>query len=85
METSYKVGSKGEVVEIDESAFGRRKFNRSPITKIRWVVVGIDRKSKRSFLKVVDKRDQNTLSTIISENVQCGTIITDMWKSYKPL
>lgn len=86
LETSEKIGGVGEIVEIDESAFGKRKYNVGRITKVRWVVGGIDRRSKKCFLKVVDKRDANTLVNIINENVVSGsTIITDMWRGYRTL
>lgn len=86
LENSTKIGGIGETVEIDESAFGKRKYNRGRVTKIRWVVGGIDRTSKKCFLKIVNKRDAGTLLKVISENVQPGTtIITDMWRGYNSL
>lgn len=78
-----KIGGPGKTVEVDESAFGRRKYNVGRIRKTRWVVGGIDRESKKCFLKIVDKRNCHTLNTVISEFVCPGTtIITDSWKGY---
>lgn len=86
LENSAKIGGIGRIVEVDESAFGKRKYNRGRLTKTRWVVGGIDRDSKKCFLKIVKKRDSDTLLQVISENVEPGTtIITDMWKGYNSL
>ena len=41
IENSCKIGGVGKTVEVDESAFGRRKYayNRGRLSKIRWVSV----------------------------------------------
>lgn len=86
LETSEQIGGFGETVEVDESAFGRRKYNRGRLRKVRWVIGGIDRQSKKCFLKIVDKRDSETLLTAIKEFVKPGTtVMTDMWKGYNSL
>lgn len=86
LENSTKIGGAGQVVEIDESAFGKRKYNRGRVTRIRWVVGGIHRESRKCFLKIVDRRDSDTLMRVISENVLPGTtIITDMWRGYNSI
>lgn len=86
IENSSKIGGIGKTVEVDESAFGKRKYNRGRVSKVRWVVGGIDRQNKKCFLKVVDRRDSQTLLSVISENVEPGTtIITDMWRGYNSL
>lgn len=86
IETSTKIGGVGKTVEIDESAFGRRKYNRGRITKTRWVVGGVERGSKKCFLKIVERRDQNTLHRVIEEYVEPGTtVMTDCWKGYSNL
>ena len=45
MENSSKIGVPGDIIEIDESAFGRRKYNRGRLTKTRWVLGGICRRT----------------------------------------
>lgn len=86
VETSTKIGGRGKIVEVDESAFGRRKYNRGRVTKTRWVVGGLERDTKKCFLKIVSQRDQNTLLDVVSEFVENGTtIITDCWKGYNRL
>lgn len=86
LENSTKIGGAGQIVEVDESAFGKRKYNRGRVTKTRWVVGGIDRESKKCFLKIVEKRDSNSLLQVILENVEPGTtVITDMWRGYNSL
>ena len=47
---------------------------------------GIERGSRKTFLVPVDKRDAETLITIIRERVEPGTtVISDMWKAYREL
>ena len=44
-----KIGGPGHVIEIDESKFGKRKFNRGRRVDGCWVLGGIDRNTKDSF------------------------------------
>lgn len=82
-ENSEKIGGEGHIVEIDESAFGKRKYNRGRLLKTRWVVGGIDRTTKKCFMVRVEKRDKETLHALIQKWVLPGSVIyTDQWKSY---
>ncbi|KAI8822368.1 uncharacterized protein EV422DRAFT_396023 [Fimicolochytrium jonesii] len=45
-----KIGGPGKTVEVDESKFGKRKFNRGKRVEGIWVFGGICREDKRSFL-----------------------------------
>lgn len=82
LESDTKIGGEGHIVEIDESAFGKRKYNRGRFRRTRWVVGGIDRETKKCFLTVVPSRDVNTLTSVIVENVLPGTrIMTDCRKN----
>jgi len=84
--TERKIGGDGVVVEIDESAFGKRKNRKGKFVKPTWVVGGVERESKKCFLKIVNSRDEKTLIRIIQENVEeKSIIITDEWKGYKGL
>jgi transposase-like protein len=79
-----KVGGPGIVVEIDESKFGKRKYNRGHRVEGVWVVGGIERtEQKRFFLVPVANRNAQTLEAIIRTYVHAGSIIhTDMWRGY---
>ena len=51
-----------------------------------WMFGGIESDSRKSFLKPVDKRDEQTLSPIIQKWSKPGTtIISDCWKAYTNL
>lgn len=86
LENNERIGGPGHTVEIDESAFGKRKYNRGRLQKTRWVVGGIDRYTKKTFLKIVRDRKATTLQDVIVDFVEPGsTIITDCWRGYSNL
>jgi hypothetical protein len=67
-----------KIVEIDESMFFKRKYNRGRIINGQWFVGGIQRNSKKCFIVPVENRNAITMTRIITQNVQPGTeIITD--------
>lgn len=53
------------VVEIDESVFCRRKYNRGRFREHQWVFTGIERMTNRMFLISVPNRNQEPLLRII--------------------
>ena len=82
------IGGPGQIVEIDESKFGKRKFNCGRRVIGKWVIGGVARGSGECFLAECpnNKRDANTLCLLILQFVRPGTtIITDKWKGYLPL
>lgn len=82
-EKGKKIGGEGHTVEVDESAFGKRKYNRGRLRKTQWVVGGVDRTTKECFFVRVEKRDKTTLRNVLLENIKEGTfIMTDGWKGY---
>lgn len=79
----YNDDGTSKIVEIDESYFFKRKYNRGRLTNGQWYVGGVERGSKKTFLIPVSNRNQLTMRTIIQENVLPGTIIvTDQWRAY---
>ena len=71
------IGGPGTIVEIDESKFGKRKYNRGRLRDGKWVLGGIERGTD-IFLEIVARRDTNTLLSVIQRNVLPGTdIYTD--------
>ncbi|KAG8238886.1 hypothetical protein J437_LFUL017603 [Ladona fulva] len=72
---SSQIGGPGHTVEIDESAFGRRKYNRGRLIKTKWVLGGIDRDTRETFLSVIDRRDASNLNEAIMRYVRRGTTI----------
>ena len=85
-----KIGGPGLTVEVDESMFGKRKYNRGTIEGRRqaWVLGGVCRETKEIFLVLCpeNKRDRPTLEKIIKDIVELGsTVYTDGWAAYKKL
>ena len=83
---SEKIGGPNKTVEIDESMFGRRKYNRGHPVKGQWVFGGVERESGRTFLVPVPDRTADTLMTVINAWIEPGTtIISDCWSAYRNL
>ena len=77
------IGGPGKTVEIDESKFGRRKYNRGHKVEGQWVFSGYERGSGKVIFLPVDKRDSSTLVPLIQKWIKPGTtIVSDCWKAY---
>lgn len=84
-EEQLLIGGEGIVVEIDESKFTKRKYNRGRRRVLNdWVLGGIERTEEgKVFLVPVATRDAATLKQVITTYVRPGSIIiTDCWASY---
>uniref|UniRef100_A0A915DEK8 ISXO2-like transposase domain-containing protein n=1 Tax=Ditylenchus dipsaci TaxID=166011 RepID=A0A915DEK8_9BILA len=80
------IGGLGDVVEIDESKFGKRKYNRGKRIEGSWVFGGISRKTGNVFMVQVEKRDRATLIPLVRQwNLPGTVIIADCWKAYDVL
>ena len=78
-----QIGGAGRVVEIDESLFSKRKYNRGRVLQEQWIFGGYDPVDKKGFLVPVPKRDAATLLPIVQQWVLPGTTIhSDMWQAY---
>jgi transposase-like protein len=79
-----QIGGPGIVVEIDESKFGKRRYNRGHRVEGAWVFGGIERtQERRVFAMVVPNRTAETLLEAIRENIHPESIIlSDMWRGY---
>ena len=85
------IGGEGVVVEIDETHFVKRKFNRGRVLSSVWLLGGIERETDKKFIVPLSeplseecrRRDADTLIPIIQKHVLPGTIInTDCWAAY---
>lgn len=80
---SNPLGGPGSHVEIDESKFGRRKYNRGHRVQGQWVFGGFQRESGEIFMVPVETRDRSTLLPIIEKWILPGTTIhSDFWRAY---
>ena len=84
---SKQIGGYGFMVEIDESKFVKRKYNKGRARVCEgWVLGGICRETGQVFMRIVHDRKKETLLAIIKEYVLPGTVIlTDCWAAYKDL
>jgi transposase-like protein len=81
------IGGEGIIVEIDETKMGKRKNNRGHRVEGVWIVGGVERTpERRVFLATVEKRDAETLTTLIERYVAPGSIVyTDLWRGYSSI
>lgn len=86
LQNPVQIGGPGTIVEIDESLFARRKYNRGRWVVQKWVFGGWDRDAKVGFLVYVQNRSANTLIPIIQQYILPGTTIySDCWPAYNQL
>uniref|UniRef100_A0A914QWH8 ISXO2-like transposase domain-containing protein n=1 Tax=Panagrolaimus davidi TaxID=227884 RepID=A0A914QWH8_9BILA len=77
------LGGIGEVVEIDESKFGRRKYHKGHKVDGIWIWGGLERSSGRVVMCPVQHRDKRTLHALIKRWIKPGTtVISDCWSAY---
>jgi len=87
-EQSEQISGPGKIVEIDESKFGKRKYNRGKRVDGCWVFGGIERDSNppKCFFVTVSDRSAQTLIPLIKCWIPPETtIVSDCWKSYSSL
>ena len=73
-------------MEIDESKFGRRKYNVGRLIEGQWVFGGICRETREFFVVPVPERNRETLLHVIKDNIHEGTtIISGCWRAYNCL
>ena len=82
-----QIGGENIVVEIDESKFAKRKYNRGHDCKLGWVFDGREKENGRNcFAVTVADRSENTLLPIIQKCIAPGSIIySDCWAAYRNL
>lgn len=86
LETAQPIGGIGHTVEIDESKFGTRKYNRGRLRDGVWVFGGIDRATKEIFLVQVEERSAAALVPLIQQYIKHGTtVVSDEWAAYNVL
>ena len=80
------IGGPNVEVEIDESKFGKRKYNRGRTVDGHWVFGGVERITGECFLVEVQQRDAATLLPIVQNFVRPGSIVySDEWAAYNQL
>ncbi|CAM4989420.1 unnamed protein product [Rotaria socialis] len=70
-----QIGGPGHIVEIDESCFGKRKYQSGRLLKSQWVFDGIDINTKKCFMVPVQQCDAVTLLPILTTYVLPGNLV----------
>ncbi|KAG0422105.1 hypothetical protein DMUE_6236, partial [Dictyocoela muelleri] len=78
------IGGVGVIVEIDESKFGKRKYNRGHRVDGVWILGMVERTvARRCVFVSIEKRNKETLCGVICRYVRKGSILyTDEWRGY---
>ena len=86
-EKKVKIGGEGVIVLIDESKFGKIKYNLGHRVEGVWLVGGVEiTKERKLFLVEVSERKAVTMLNVIKKYVQASCIVhTDLFKSYNNL
>jgi transposase-like protein len=81
------IGGEGIVVQIDESKFGKRKYNRGHRVDGAWAIVGVEMTAARKvFAEVVENRSEQTIVDVLQRHIAEGSEIwTDCWRGYSNL
>ncbi|KAF8797290.1 hypothetical protein HNY73_001571 [Argiope bruennichi] len=75
---SAPIGGEAVVVEIDESKFGKRKFNRGKRVEGQWVFGGIE----KCFMEALPDRSKETLLGVLKKYVlPSSVVVSDCWKA----
>jgi len=79
------IGGPDIIVEIDESKFGERKYNKGHRGEGSWFVGAVERTPERRLVaEVVPNRTAKNLLAFIDKYVAHGSIVqTDCWKGFK--
>ena len=82
-----KLDGKNKIVEIDESCFFKRKYNRGRLLGQIWGFGAVERESGKLLVEVVEKRNAPTLLPLIQKWISKESlyVISDEWKPYKRL
>ena len=86
-EKKVKIGGEGVIVLIDESKFGKIKYNLGHRVEGVWLVGGVEiTKERKLFLVEVLERKAVTMLNVIKKYVKASCIVhTDLFKSYNNL
>ena len=73
-DSEQMIGGEGKIIEIDESKFGKQKYNRGGLVEGQWVLGGICREDKEIFLIPVPSHDKETLIPLLKDRIRPGSI-----------
>ena len=81
------IGGQDVEVEIDESKFGKRKYNIGRHVEDHWVFGGVERITGECFLVEVEHHDATTLLPRIQQHICPGSIIysDEWWRAYNQI
>jgi hypothetical protein len=83
---AQKIGGSNNMVEIDDSKFVRRNYNRGHKVKEQWVLGDVERESRKTNLVPIPDRTADTLMAVLRDWIEPGTsVISDQWSEYRDI
>ena len=83
---SQKIGGPNKTVEIDDSKFGRCKYNRGNAVKGQWVFGDVERDPGKTFLVPIPDRTVYTLMGVLLDQIEPGiTVTSDCCSAYRDI
>ena len=75
-----------EIIEINESKFGKRKYNRGHSVEGIWVFGAVEWVTRNILLVPVERKSREVLEEIIFRSIDKNSVVySDCWKAYRNL
>ncbi|KAG0439706.1 hypothetical protein DMUE_2248 [Dictyocoela muelleri] len=82
----FRIDDPNIIVEIYESKFCKRKYNREVFVGGVWVFSEFDRSSRQISLYAIEKINAESLNSVITSSIKCDShIYSDMLRGYLKL
>lgn len=80
---SFKLGGPDDIVEVDETCFGRRKYNLGRSIPQIWIWGAISRNTNRFIMRNIPSKRKEVLKPLIENHINHGTtVFSDQFATY---
>lgn len=86
LDNQEPIGGPGIVVDIDETLFGKMKYEKGKSLSQIWVFGGVERGSKNYFIVPLEEPVSQNLMSLIQKYILPGTVIvSNRWNAYNSI
>lgn len=83
IKSSVKIGGKNVYIEVDVCKLGETKYSGDEFSAGKFIMGGIDKRTKDSFFTVIDRNTRRDFFNAIEEWVLPGSVLlSECWQSY---